>query len=116
MPLTSGRVSLSGLDLTATGIAARRAAGLAYLSPDRAAEGLCVSASITENAIAGHHRRKEFQNGGFLKPRAIARHVETLLDSYSVRRASASLPIAASRAATSSAWRSPANWTASRPA
>ncbi len=93
MPLTSGRVSLSGLDLTATGIAARRAAGLAYLSPDRAAEGLCVSASITENAIAGHHRRKEFQNGGFLKPRAIARHVETLLDSYSVRRASASLPI-----------------------
>lgn len=93
MPLTSGRVSLSGHDLTATGIAARRGAGLAYLSPDRAAEGLCVSASITENAIAGHHRRKEFQKAGFLKPRAIARHVETLLDSYSVRRASASLPI-----------------------
>jgi len=90
---TSGRVAISGRDLTASGIAVRRAAGLAYLSPDRAAEGLCITASIAENAIAGHHRRSEFQHFGFLKPRAIARHVEALLDSYSVRRASAALPI-----------------------
>ncbi len=67
--------------------------GLAYLSPDRAAEGLCVTASIAENAIAGHHRRSQFQRLGLLKRSSIARHVEALLDSYSVRRASAALPI-----------------------
>ncbi len=116
MPLTSGRVSLSGLDLTATGIAARRAAVLPISAPTPRGEGLCVSASITENAIAGHHRRKEFQNGGFLKPRAIARHVETLLDSYSVRRASASLPIGSLSGGNQQRVAIAANWTASRPA
>ncbi|HWU60507.1 MAG TPA: ABC transporter ATP-binding protein [Ensifer sp.] len=88
-----GRVVLNGRDVTRLTVADRRAVGLAYLSPDRAAEGLCVTASIAENAIAGHHRRQEFQRFGFLRPRRIADHVETLLDSYSVRRASAALPI-----------------------
>jgi general nucleoside transport system ATP-binding protein len=88
---SEGRVRLCGRDMTATDIAGRRAAGLAYLSPDRAAEGLCVSASIAENAIAGHHRRRDFCSAGFLKRRRIARHVEALLDSYSVRRASSAL-------------------------
>lgn len=88
-----GRVALCGRDVTRLSIADRRALGLAYLSPDRAAEGLCVTASIAENAIAGHHRRSKFQRFGLLKRGSIARHVEALLDSYSVRRASAALPI-----------------------
>ena len=88
-----GRVALCGRDVTRLSIADRRALGLAYLSPDRASEGLCVTASIAENAIAGHHRRPEFQRFGLLKRGSIARHVEALLDSYSVRRASAAVLI-----------------------
>lgn len=88
-----GSVALCGRDVTSLPIADRRMLGLAYLSPDRAAEGLCVTASIAENAIAGHHRRSQFQRLGLLKRSSIARHVEALLDSYSVRRASAALPI-----------------------
>lgn len=88
-----GSIQLCGQDVSRRGIAARRAGGLAYLSPDRAGEGLCLSASIADNALAGHHRRHEFLRFGILRRHRIARHVETLLDGYSVKRASSRLPV-----------------------
>ncbi|WP_187967805.1 ABC transporter ATP-binding protein [Aquibium microcysteis] len=84
----AGSIRFGATDLAALTLAQRRALGLAYLSPDRAAEGLCLAASIAENAIAGHHRRPELCSHGILRRSAIARHVEDLLDRYSVKRAS----------------------------
>lgn len=91
---SAGRIRIDGVDITALPLMRRRAEGLAYLSPDRAAEGLCLSASIAENTIAGHHRRAEFQTYTILKRGRIAAHVETLLDRFAVKRASSSLPTA----------------------
>jgi simple sugar transport system ATP-binding protein len=91
MAVKSGTLSLLRKDVTALPLPARRAAGLAYLSPDRAAEGLCLEASIAENAIAGHHRQKSFLSAGILKLSAIGAHAEQLLDRYSVKRTSSSL-------------------------
>lgn len=91
MPVSSGRLTLNGKDITTLPLPARRATGLAYLSPDRAAEGLCLEASIAENAIAGHHRQKNFVSAGILKLGAIGAHAERLLDRYSVKRTSANL-------------------------
>ncbi|MGQ3072601.1 MAG: ABC transporter ATP-binding protein [Ferrovibrionaceae bacterium] len=88
-----GSVTLAGVDIADLPPSARRARGLAYLSPDRKAEGLCIAASIADNTIAGHHRRPAFSAGGILRRGAIARHVETLLDRYSVQRAASDLPI-----------------------
>jgi ABC-type uncharacterized transport system ATPase subunit len=90
----AGSIRIDGREVTGLTLGERRALGLAYLSADRAAEGLCLSAPIAENAIAGHHRRTDFCARGVLKRRAIARHVESLLDRYSVRRASVALPAA----------------------
>jgi simple sugar transport system ATP-binding protein len=89
---TGGSVTLSGTNITELPLPARRARGLAYLSPDRAAEGLCLEASIRENAIAGHHRAPAFVNAGILKLAAISAHAEALLDGFAVRRASSDLP------------------------
>jgi simple sugar transport system ATP-binding protein len=91
MPVKSGRLTLGGQDITGLPLPVRRALGLAYLSPDRAAEGLCLEASIAENAIAGHHRQKNFISGGILKLGAIGVHAEHLLDRYSVKRTSSAL-------------------------
>ena len=91
---TAGRIEIDGREITALPLMQRRAQGLAYLSPDRAGEGLCLTASIAENAIAGHHRRPAFSAAGVLRRRAIAAHVETLLDRFDVKRASARLPAA----------------------
>jgi simple sugar transport system ATP-binding protein len=89
----SGEITLDGRPVTRLSLAARRALGLAYLSPDRAGEGLCLDASITDNAIAGHHRSPRFTRAGILDLRAIGRHVEDLLDRYFVKRSSASDPV-----------------------
>jgi simple sugar transport system ATP-binding protein len=91
VPVSGGRLTLAGRDVTALWLPARRTLGLAYLSPDRAAEGLCLEASIAENAVAGHHRRKEFVGAGILRLGALSAHAEQLLDCYSVKRASSAL-------------------------
>ena len=83
-----GSILLAGTSLVPLTLAQRRALGLAYLSPDRAAEGLCLAAPIADNAIAGHHRRPEMCRRGVLRRNAIARHVAGLLDRYAVKRAS----------------------------
>jgi len=88
-----GSVKLDGEDVTKLGLRARRERGLSYLSPDRAAEGLCLAAPISENLIAGRHRAPALCKGGVLQKGAIKRHVETLLDRFSVKRASSALPI-----------------------
>ena len=88
----AGTIHLGGADVTGLSLAERRARGLSYLSPDRAAEGLCLVAPIRENAIAGHHRWPAFCTSGVLKRRAIARHVDELLDRYRVKRGSSDLP------------------------
>jgi simple sugar transport system ATP-binding protein len=90
-PVSSGEILLSGQPVVRLPLSARRAAGLAYLSPDRATEGLCLEASIAENVIAGHHRQPGFIRAGILKLGRIAEHAEMLLDRYSVRRASSAL-------------------------
>ena len=90
-PMSAGEIALSGKAIADLALPRRRALGLAYLSPDRAAEGLCLEASIAENVVIGHHRRPAFVRGGILKLGALARHAEALLDRYSVRRGSSAL-------------------------
>lgn len=92
-PIDAGRVILCGQDVTRHSLHERRMRGLAYLSPDRGSEGLCLAAPILENAIAGHQRRADLCGGGVLRANAIRKHVETLLDRYSVKRHSAAQPI-----------------------
>lgn len=87
-----GTINIAGTDVTRMTLRERRSLGLSYLSPDRAAEGLCLAAPIEENAIAGHHRRPGLSSNGILKLAAIRRHVDALLDRYSVKRSSNSLP------------------------
>jgi simple sugar transport system ATP-binding protein len=94
LPIASGDVTLSGRSVAQASLSARRAAGLAYLSPDRAAEGLCLDASIVDNVIAGHHRRPDRVHWGILRLGLIRDHAEALLDRYSVRRGSSALPAA----------------------
>ena len=90
--IDSGAIRLSGKDMIGLTLRERRALGLSYLSPDRAAEGLCLTAPISDNAIAGHHRRADLSACGILRLNAIRRHVGILLDHYSVKRASDALP------------------------
>jgi ABC-type uncharacterized transport system ATPase subunit len=95
LPIDAGSIVFAGQEISRLTVGERRALGLAYLSPDRGAEGLCLTASIADNAIAGSHRRPEFCGStGVLSRGAIRRHVSALLDRYSVKRGADTLPAA----------------------
>jgi general nucleoside transport system ATP-binding protein len=90
----TGSLKIDGIEALHLSLRERRSIGLSYLSPDRAAEGLCLAAPISENLIAGHHRRPGLSASGLLRRQAIARHVEALLDRYSVKHSSPAAPAA----------------------
>ena len=90
----SGAIGLAGEEMTALTLRERRALGLSYLSPDRAAEGLCLVAPICRQRDRRASPPPGLCAGGILKRNAIRSHVETLLDHYSVKRTSAALPAA----------------------
>jgi len=80
----AGRVLIEGADATALSISARRAAGVGYVSADRAHEGLCLPESIQGNVVAGRHRAPPFARAGLLRPPVIREHVRGALHRFGV--------------------------------
>jgi general nucleoside transport system ATP-binding protein len=83
--VAAGRIVFAGADLTQGSAREFRAAGVGYLSADRAEEGLCLDASIRDNFIAGREQDPPFSRGGLLRPAAIAASAEAALARLSVR-------------------------------
>ncbi len=82
--VAEGMVQFAGADVTHASIAARRAAGIGYLSDDRAHEGLCLTATIRDNMIAGSHRQAPFVHNGILQPAVVRDHVRAVLTRFAV--------------------------------
>jgi ABC-type uncharacterized transport system ATPase subunit len=80
---SSGRIVVSGKDISGLPVDRRRAAGLGYVSGERRAEGLALDASLSDNTIAGTHR--SLGRFGWLSPPRVRAHVQRVLASYSVR-------------------------------
>lgn len=87
----SGSVVVHGRDVSGSAVAARRDAGLAYISADRKREGLALQATLAENAIGGFHRRP-LSRRGWLSVKRVADFVRVVLDKYSVRHDSTTAP------------------------
>ncbi|HXE23919.1 MAG TPA: ATP-binding cassette domain-containing protein, partial [Roseiarcus sp.] len=81
----AGQIVLNGRDLTGALAASFRAAGVGYVSPDRADEGLCLAASIRDNFVAGREREPEFSRFGVMRRSPIDAAASRALDLLSVR-------------------------------
>jgi ABC-type uncharacterized transport system ATPase subunit len=81
----SGTISFEGTPMTPGATGRFRAAGIGYLSADRAEEGLCLAASIRDNFIAGREHQAPFSRRGFLRPGAIKERAQRALAKLSVR-------------------------------
>lgn len=79
----SGAVRLCGVDVTAAPVAARRAAGLAYVPEDRQHTGLALGASVADNLVMGHHR--SHSRRGLLGRRALRALARALLEAFGVQ-------------------------------
>jgi ABC-type uncharacterized transport system ATPase subunit len=83
--IADGALIFAGSDFTRASTGRFRAAGIGYLSADRAEEGLCLSASVCDNFIAGREQEASFSRGGFLRRRAIDAGAQSALAKLSVR-------------------------------
>jgi ABC-type uncharacterized transport system ATPase subunit len=83
--IVEGALSFAGADFTRATAARFRAAGIGYLSADRAEEGLCLAASVCDNFVAGREQDAAFSRAGLLRRRAINLGAERALEKLSVR-------------------------------
>jgi ABC-type uncharacterized transport system ATPase subunit len=81
---TGGEILLCGTDVTALDMRVRRGLGLAYLSPDRRKEGLCLEAAISDNLLASHQRKPTFSRQGFLKRHAVAKFAAAQIAAFDI--------------------------------
>jgi len=82
---TGGEVSIDGKRVDGLDVAARRAAGLAYIPEDRQRVGLALAASVAENANAGRQHRSAFSRGPFLNRAAMAEFARKLIEQYRIK-------------------------------
>jgi ABC-type uncharacterized transport system ATPase subunit len=81
----AGKIEFAGEDMTRASTARFRAAGVGYLSADRAEEGLCLAAAIRDNFVAGRERDAAFSRFGVLRLAAIGARAEQAMKRLSVR-------------------------------
>lgn len=91
---SAGRIALQGQRLDGKSVADHRAAGIGYVSADRAGEGLCRQATVTENAIAGEQRPLAAEAGGWLLPGRCKQRAQTIVDRYQVIHGGLGRPVA----------------------
>ncbi|RFU83933.1 ABC transporter ATP-binding protein [Streptomyces triticagri] len=83
----SGRVMLSGRDITHASAARRRVEGLAYVPEDRHAVGTAPAASVADNLAMGHHRTA-LSHKGVLPPKSVREHAVKLIERFGVKASS----------------------------
>jgi ABC-type uncharacterized transport system ATPase subunit len=89
----SGRILLDGRDLTAADVAERRAAGLAFISGDRDAEGVNLQSSVRDSAISLRYSRPPLSRLWLLHAGAIREFVSALIRRFSVVVARQDTPV-----------------------
>jgi simple sugar transport system ATP-binding protein len=81
----AGTIAFTARNLTGLATFRFRAAGVGYVSADRAEEGLCLAASIRDNFIAGREREPIHSHFGLLRRATIDAEAQKALNRLSVR-------------------------------
>ncbi|WP_082717059.1 ATP-binding cassette domain-containing protein [Microterricola viridarii] len=88
----SGRIVLSGHDITTASVAERRRDGLAYIAEDRHEQGAGPSLSVAENIIPTH-LEPPIARFGWINSTAANAFARRLIEKFDVRGAVSSTPI-----------------------
>ncbi len=84
-PLVSGKIEIDGEDISHQSIR-ERSKKLSHIPEDRQKHGLVLDYPLEYNLILQRYFEPEFVNQfGFLKPKAIRRYAEKLIDQFDVR-------------------------------
>jgi simple sugar transport system ATP-binding protein len=88
-PVTSGTITIRGIDITHRSVRARGDTGLSHIPEDRHRRGLILEYSVADNMILGQQHR--YTANGMLDRKAIAVHARERIAEYDIRPADPSL-------------------------
>ena len=88
----AGTVRLAGAEVTRADVAARRRRGLAYIPADRRRDGLSVTSSLIDNAVAGAHHTGAVSRSGWFRRGAGRDRARAIVERYRVRAGSLDAP------------------------
>ena len=96
-PLTDGKISLCGQDITRASIRKRSLTGMSHIPEDRHKHGLVLDYSLDYNLVLQRYFEPQFvSKGGFLKKPAIRQYATKLIEQYDVRSGQGPVTIARS--------------------
>jgi ABC-type uncharacterized transport system ATPase subunit len=81
----TGRVELSGTDISQWDTRRRREAGIGYIPEDRHRHGLLLDAPLWENRILGHQTQAPNARGAFINRKGAREDTERIVREYDVR-------------------------------
>ena len=96
-PVVSGKVTLSGKDITNAPIRQRSIMGMSHIPEDRHKHGLVLDYTLEDNLVLQRYFEPEFTDkAGFLRRHNIRTYAERLIDQYDVRSGQGPVTIARS--------------------
>ncbi len=84
-PLVSGKITLSGKDISKASIRERSTSGLSHIPEDRHKHGLVLDYSLAYNMVLQRYFEPEFSSHGILKKKEIREYADKLIEQYDVR-------------------------------
>ncbi|MCL6517519.1 ABC transporter ATP-binding protein [Alicyclobacillus sp.] len=85
IPVSGGRITFLGEDVTALPPGERTHRGIAYVPQDRQRDGLVLDFTLVENTMLRDVAHPPFSRRGLLQHRAARAHTEKLLEAFDVR-------------------------------
>jgi ABC-type uncharacterized transport system ATPase subunit len=86
IPVTSGKITIDGRDITGLNCAERRSHGIAFVPEDRHGRGLVLDMTLWENSVLGRQNRPQYSgNLGVLAIRRIKNLAVRLVQRFDVR-------------------------------
>ncbi|MEQ1872806.1 MAG: ABC transporter ATP-binding protein [Ilumatobacteraceae bacterium] len=89
---STGKVLITGHDVTGHNTHDRRRAGLSYIPFDRHREGLMLTAPLWENTMLGREHMPQFNRGPLIDGRSARRDAERVIERFDVLTPSETVP------------------------
>ena len=83
--LSSGKITLSGKDITRVSIRQRSKDGMSHIPEDRHKHGLVLDYTLENNMVLQRYWQPEFQKGGFIRSDKVREYSDKLIAQYDVR-------------------------------
>ena len=96
-PLTAGKITLCGHDITRAPIRERSVLGMSHIPEDRHKHGLVLDYTLEDNMVLQRYFEPQFvSKAGFLKRKAIREYADRLIGQYDVRSGQGPVTVARS--------------------